>query len=85
VQAVAAKLGKDLREECSLTRGEAYTITAYVNASGRVVAAGVAGPAMSEPTRPDCIAQQLARWPMPKPTKKRIAKVTFAIRGAGRS
>ncbi len=85
VQHLAAKLGKDVREECSLQRGEAYTITAYVNASGRVVAAGVAGMAMSEPSRPDCIAEQLAHWPMPKPTKKRIAKVTFALHGSGRS
>jgi hypothetical protein len=85
VQHVAAKLGKDLRQECSLERGEAYVITAYVNASGRVVAAGVAGRAISESTRPDCIVQQLASWPMPKPTKKRIAKVTFELRGTGRS
>jgi hypothetical protein len=85
VQAVAAKHGQDLRQECSLDRGEAFTITAYVNASGRVVAAGVAGMAMAAPERFDCIAEQLAHWPMPKPTKKRFAKVTFPLRGSGRT
>lgn len=83
VQHVAAKHGKDLREECALDRGEAFTITAYVNASGRVVAAGVAGMAMAEPERFDCIAERLSHWPMPKPTKKRFAKVTFPLRGSG--
>jgi hypothetical protein len=85
VQHVAAKHGKDLRQECSLDRGEAFVITAYVNASGRVVAAGVAGMAMAAPERFDCIAEQLANWPMPKPSKKRFAKVTFPLRGSGRT
>lgn len=85
VQHVVAKHGGDLSEECSLPTGEAFTVTAYVNASGRVISAGVAGNAMSETERFDCIAKQLASWSMPKPTKKRIAKVTFPLRSSGNS
>lgn len=86
VQHVAAKHSQDVREECSLSHTETFTVTAYVNASGRVVAAGVAGSAMAAKERFDCIAEQLSHWPMPKPTKKRFAKVTFPLRaGTGRS
>jgi hypothetical protein len=85
VQHLVAKHGADVREECALPTGEAYTVTAYVNASGKVISAGVAGKAMSEAERFDCIAEKLSRWEMPKPTKKRIAKVTFPLRSSGRS
>jgi hypothetical protein len=85
VQHLVAKHGADVLQECSLPNGEAYTITAYINASGKVISAGVAGRAMSEAERFDCIAEQLSRWSMPKPTKKRIAKVTFPLRSSGRS
>lgn len=83
VQHLIAKHSADVREECSLPTGEAYTVTAYVNASGRVISAGVAGKAMSETERFDCIAKQMSNWSMPKPTKKRIAKVTFPLRSSG--
>lgn len=85
VQHVVNKHGADVREECSLPTDQAYTVTAYINASGRVISAGVAGKAMSETDRFDCIAAQLSRWEMPKPTKKRVAKVTFPLRSSGRS
>jgi hypothetical protein len=85
VEHLVAKHGADVREECELPTGEAYTVTAYVNASGRVISAGVAGKAMSETQRFDCIAEQLTHWSMPKPTKKRIAKVTFPLGSSGRS
>jgi hypothetical protein len=85
VQHLVAKHGADVRDECELPTGEAYTVTAYVNASGRVISAGVAGKAMSETQRFDCIAEQLSHWSMPKPTKKRIAKVTFPLHSTGRS
>ena len=85
VQHLVAKHGADVREECSLPTGEAYTVTAYINASGKVISAGVAGRAMSDAERFDCIADKLSHWSMPKPTKKRIAKVTFPLRSSGQS
>ncbi|HEX6241581.1 MAG TPA: AgmX/PglI C-terminal domain-containing protein [Polyangiales bacterium] len=85
VQHLVAKHGEELREGCALPNGEVFTVTAYINGSGRVISAGVAGKAMSEVERFDCIAAKLAGWEMPKPTKKRIAKVTFPLRSSGRT
>jgi hypothetical protein len=83
VQHVVAKHGEDVRAECALPNGEVFTVTAYINGSGRVISAGVAGKAMSEVERFDCIAEKLSGWEMPKPTKKRLAKVTFPLRSSG--
>ena len=83
VQHLVAKKLSEVREECAIEYGEAFTVTAYVNASGKVVAAGVAAKTVTETQRFDCIAEQLVRWPMPKPTKKRYAKVTFALPSKG--
>lgn len=85
VQHLVAKHSADVRSECELPTGEAFTVTAYVNASGRVIASGVAAKAMAEPQRFDCIAEKLAHWEMPKPTKKRFAKVTFPLHSSGRT
>jgi hypothetical protein len=84
VQHLVQKRLSEVRAECALERGEAFTVTAYVNARGKVIAAGVAAKTVIETERFDCIADQLARWPMPKPSKKRVAKVTFALPTNGR-
>ncbi len=80
VQRVLSKRGADVSEKCSLPRGGAYTVTAYVNARGRILAAGVTSRAPTEADQFDCIAESLRRWPMPRPSKKRFAKVTFPLR-----
>ena len=41
MQHVLNRQTAELSEKCELPSGEPYTITAYVNARGRVVAAGV--------------------------------------------
>jgi hypothetical protein len=79
VQHVLNKRGADVSEQCELPSGAAYTITAYVNARGKVVAAGVTAAATAQPEHFDCIAKAMRRWSMPKPTKKRFAKVTFPL------
>lgn len=84
VQHLIHKRLSEVREECAIERGEAFTVTAYVNARGKVIAAGVAAKTVVETERFDCIADHLARWPMPKPSKKRVAKVTFLLPTNGR-
>lgn len=85
VQHLLDKRGADLSEQCELPRGGDFTITAYVNKKGRVVAAGVTTRAPVEASQFDCISKALKRWPMPKPHKKRFAKVTFPLRATRQS
>ena len=68
-----------LRETCGIAAP--VTVTAYVNGSGRVIAAGVAGADEVTHEQFDCIADDLRSWPMPR-AKKRWAKVSFAL-GSG--
>lgn len=82
VRRISSKHGADVAEKCALPRGGAYTITAYVNAQGRIMAAGVTSRAPTEAEQFDCIADSLRRWPMPRPSKKRFAKVTFPLKAA---
>jgi hypothetical protein len=82
VRRISSKHGADVAEKCELPRGGAYTVTAYVNAQGRILAAGVTSRAPTESEQFDCIADSLRGWPMPRPSKKRFAKVTFPLRGA---
>lgn len=82
VRRILSKHGGDVAEKCELPRGGAYTVTAYVNARGRILAAGVTSRAPTQAEQFDCIAESLRRWPMPRPSKKRFAKVTFPLRAA---
>jgi hypothetical protein len=83
VRRILSKNGADVTEKCELPRGGAYTVTAYINASGRILAAGVTSHAPTEAEQFDCIADSLRRWSMPRPSKKRFAKVTFPLRARG--
>jgi hypothetical protein len=80
VRRILSKHVSDVSEKCELPRGGAYTITAYVDAQGRILAAGVTSPAPTESEQFDCIADSLRRWSMPRPSKKKFAKVTFPLR-----
>lgn len=82
VQHLLEKRGADVSEHCELPSGGDFTITAYVNKQGRVVAAGVTSRAPTVASQFDCIAKELRRWPMPKPSKKRFAKITFPLRAS---
>jgi hypothetical protein len=82
VRRISSKHGADIIEKCELPRGGAYTVTAYVNAQGRILAAGVTSRAPTESEQFDCIAESLRRWPMPRPSKKKFAKVTFPLKAA---
>ena len=79
VRQVLSKQTAEVSEKCELPSGEAYTVTAYVNARGRVVASGVSSGSTARPEHFDCIAKAMRNWSMPKPTKKRFAKVTFPL------
>jgi hypothetical protein len=79
VQHVVSKRGADVSEQCELPSGAAFSITAYVNARGRVVTAGVTAGSTAQPEHFDCIAKAMRSLSMPKPTKKRFAKVTFPL------
>lgn len=78
VQRVVRKHGDELLESCAGKRAT-FTVTAYVSAKGKVLAAGVAARERVEPEQFDCIAENLRSWTMPKP-RKGIAKVSFPIR-----
>lgn len=82
VRRISSKQSADVTEKCELPRGGAYTVTAYVNAQGRIMAAGVTSHAPTEAEQFDCIAESLRRWSMPRPSKKKFAKVTFPLRAA---
>jgi hypothetical protein len=80
VRRISSKQSADVSEKCELPRGGAYTVTAYVNSQGRILAAGVTSRAPTESEQFDCIAESLRRWSMPRPSKKRFAKVTFPLK-----
>lgn len=80
VERVLHKNRRELLETCDAKRAGSMTVTAYVSKKGKVLAAGVAAPDSSTAEHFDCIADELRSWSMPKP-RKRIAKVTFALRG----
>jgi hypothetical protein len=79
VKRVASKRSARLRERCELPRRRRVNVTAYVNRRGRVIAASVAPGAAHKPEQLDCIVDTLRSWTMPRPRKRRWAKVSFAI------
>ncbi len=79
IDRVVKKRKSELLATCDARRAGTFHVTAYVSASGRVLAAGVATERASSPEQVDCIAQELRSWPMPRP-RKGVAKVSFALR-----
>lgn len=80
VKRVVSKRSARLRERCELPRRRPVNVTAYVNRRGRVIAASVAPGAARKPEQLDCIVDTLRSWTMPRPRKRRWAKVTFPIK-----
>jgi hypothetical protein len=83
VRHVLTRNAHDIRESCDLRSLRHFKATVYVNRSGRVVSAGVAGKGNHENGTYDCIAEALHKLPMPKAKKKSLAKVSFAMNDAG--
>lgn len=91
---VPVQLGADVAQPISsarpargIARGEAlqgvcgggqYVVTAYLDADGRVLAAGVATPDISTPTELDCVAAGVRDWSFPSPGSY-LGKLSFTV------
>lgn len=78
---VADALGDRLRDVAEVARAcsaSGYSVTAYIEPGGRVLAAGGSAPSADAEPALDCILERVRAWSMPDPGSY-AAKVTFPV------
>jgi hypothetical protein len=78
VKKLVRRQARALFRSCELRRRVRFRITAYVASDGRVLSAGAVPVPARADDKVDCVLEQLAKWPLPKP--KRISKLSFELR-----